>query len=378
MTFLVYRKYYPKKDIYSDLEIDECGQDVMDNNLINQINKEKEKNEDNSNDNYKGCEKLTCVSKKIFFSNKILRDYAINEAFKLRFPENSEISIVDGAIKKQSENYEYQNYLLSKKQGNTHIKNNEIKKLDTGNNIINIDTDYKLFFSINKIQTVTLKKVELSHYSNNVIKDLEGDTMLNLITFTEEEKKIITENNFHEPVIPNYNIDMKTLNEFLFKKYLFEDFGAMFRFLMLKINDRTSFDKKNIAKDFFDNFHKMFKTFKENKIVVTFIVYNNIELKELFCILSIANVISDKKNWIKEKINERNKIKEIELPNKNNIEKEIGNYFLKDKNEEEKEMYSEFNCYYESLGEENMRKDKKIKIDDYTYLIDCQFNEYNI
>ena len=378
MTFLVYREYYPKKDIYSDPEIDECGQDVMDKNILNQINKEKETNEDNFNDNYNECEKLTCVSKKIFFSNKILRDYVINEAFKLKFPENSEISIVDGAIKKQSENYEYQNYLQSKKQGNIHIKNNEIKILDTGNNIINIDKDYKLFFSINKIQTVTLKKVELSHYSNNVIKDLEGDTMINLIIFTEEEKKIITENNFHEPAIPNYNIDMKTLNEILFKKYLFEDVGAMFRFLMLKINDSASFDKKNIAKDFFENFHKIFKTFKENKIVVAFIVYNNIELKELFCILSVAKVISDKKSWIKEKINESNKIKEIELPNKNNIEKEIGNYFLKEKNEEEKEMYSEFNCYYESIEEENMRRNKKIKIDDYTYIIDCQFDEYNI
>ena len=188
----------------------------MDPEILKQINQDKDNNNTNDYNN-----KLTCVSKKIFFSTKILRDYAMNESFNLNFPENTNISIVDALIKKQSENYENPNYLTSKKQGKMKMKNNEIKKLDIGNNYINTDKDFKLFFSINKINTVTLKKVELSHYTNNLIKDIEGDTIINLISFNEEEKNIISQNNFAQPSIPNYRIDMKTLNGFLFKNYLF-------------------------------------------------------------------------------------------------------------------------------------------------------------
>ena len=372
MTFLVCRKYYPKKDIYSNPDIDECGQDILDTEILKQINQDKDNKNTNDNNN-----KLTSVSKKIFFSTKILRDYAMNESFYINFPENSNISIVDALIKKQSENYENQNYLTSKKQGKKKVKNNEIKKLDTGNNYIETDIDFKTFFSINNINTVTLIKVELSHYTNNLIKDIEGDTILNLISFNEEEKNIISQNNFAQPSIPNYRIDMKTLNGFLFKNYLFEDIAAMFRFIMFnKGNDSSSFEKKTILKEFFVNYQKIFKTFKENNKKITFILNKVGELKELFCILTVAKVISDKKNWIKEEFNIHHKKKEIELPNKQNIEKEIGKYFLKDKNEDERDAYSEFNYYYKCYGEEKMLRDKNIKINDYVYYIDCQFDDY--
>ena len=371
MTFLIYKEYNKKIYIYSDPNIEESGKDIMSEEIINKIN----------NDNLisNNSEKLTHVTKKIFFSTKIYRDYLINKSFELSSLENSKITIINAMIKKQSENYENQNYLISKKQGKKNIPNNELKKLEKGNNYINIDKDYKQFFSINKISTVTLKNVEFSHFMNNLIKDLEKETIINLVSFTDEEKKIISDNAFHPPLIPNYRMDMKTLNGILFKNYLFEDIGSMFRYFVLKIEQNAGndmADKKATLSDYFFNYKKIFISFKENIKELTFIINNVFELKELFCILSVFKVILVAKNWIKESLVINNHRKVVLLPNKKIIEKEIGCYFLQDKNEEKNDIYSEFNYYFTSPGEENMFKDKKIMIDNYLYYIDCQFNDY--
>ena len=87
------------------------------------------------------------------------------------------------------------------------------------------------------------------------------------------------------------------------------------------------------------------------------------------------------KQWIKEKVylsNNKAKTIEIELPNKNLIENEIGIYFLKEKNEEEKEVYAEMNYYYTSFGEKKMIENKvfEIKDTDYKYKIQCDFDSY--
>jgi hypothetical protein len=273
----------------------------------------------------------------------------------------------------------------SKKNDKNSKLNNEIKKLDFGQNLINIDKDFKLFFSINNINTVTLKGVTFTRVSNTgVLKKEEGQTIINLVSFSEEEKKIIEENKYSKPIIPNYIIDMKTLNGLLFKNYLFEDIGSLFRYLMLKIEisednnvkdiSTESYEKRYLLMDYFRNYYKMFNCFEENIKELVIIINNVRELKEFYCILSIYKVIMDKKNWIKEKVIANKSQKEIELPNKNIIEREIGAYFLKDINEDEKEVYSEFNYYYSSQGEIKMLENKKYEINGYKYYFECQFN----
>ena len=309
----------------------------------------------------------------------------INETFKLNSIEDSNITMINVAIKKQSENVEYLNYLLTKAK-KPEKKINEIKKLDFGINLMNIDKDYKLFFSINNIDNITLKNVEFSHSINSLIKEEEGITLINMISFTDDEKNIIKMNDYPEPKIPNIRMDMRTLNGILFKNYLFEDIGAIFRYFMIKIEQNEeckeqqvsneTADKKIILMEYFKNYEKIFNSFKKN-IKKTTVILNNIkELKELFCILSLYKIIIDKNNWFKEILIVNKKKKEILLPNKIKIEKELGPYFLKDKNEEENEIYSEFNYYFSNPSEKNMLRNKKYEINDYTYYIECLFDDY--
>ena len=374
MTFLVYKRYYSNKHIYNNDEIEENGDDLINKEEILKMEKKEIKNVD-----------LTFVPKKFFFCSKKYREFLINESFRLNLLEGSNITMINGTIKKQSENFEYLNYLLMKVK-KPEKKNNEIKKLDYGINLMNIDKDYKLFFSINNIDNITLKNVEFSHSINSLIKEEEGITIINLISFTDEEKNIIKINDYPEPKIPNYKMDMKTLNGILFKNYLFEDIGAMFRYFMMKIEQNEeckeqqvsneTADKKIILMEYFKNYEKILNSIKNNIKKITVILNNIKELKELFCVLSLYKVIIDKNNWVKEILIANKKKKEILLPNKIKIEKELGPYFLKDKNEEENEIYSEFNYYFSNPSEKNMFKNKKYEINDYTYYIDCLFDDY--
>ena len=181
-------------------------------------------------------------------------------------------------------------------------------------------------------------------------------------------------------------MDIKTLNGILFKNHLFEDIGSVFKYFMMKIDQpernnekekevkREEADKKTILMEYFNNYIKKFKYIQENITEFTFVIYDRKELKELNCILGLAKVIYDKKNWIKEKLIAHGKLKEVELPNKKIIEKEIGPYFLKDKNEEEEDVYSEFNYYFSNYVEQKMLNNKKITINDYTYYLEFIFD----
>ena len=376
MTFLVYREFYPNKDLYDIPNVDETGEDLMKDEEIEKLNKANIINGYNND--------LTCVSTQFYFCSKKYRDYLIYKTFKLNSLEGAKITILNTIIKKQSENFENFNYLLVKaikKDG----RNKEFKKLDFGLNFINIDKDYKLFFNINNVDTVTLKNVEFSNSINNSIKEIEGETIINVISFTEDEKNIIKNNNYPPPFIPNYRIDLRSLKGILFKNHLFEDLGALFKFFMMKIEQgkdgkermekSEEADKKRLLMEYFQNYVKKFNIFEKQK-KLTFIINDMNEIKELNCILALYKVISNKENWIKEKLIVNNKLKEIELPNKKIVAKEIGEFFLKDKNEEEIEVYSVFNYYYSNSVEENMLRDKNITINEYTYNLDLQFDDY--
>ena len=377
MTFLVYKNYFQKKSIYDSPNIEEKGEDKIIEEEINKIKATKDINNEK--------DEITFIPKQFFFCKKLYRDYLLNNSLKLNSIENSKITIKNTVIKKQSENYENLNYLLVKAKKEDK-KSKELKKAIFGCNLIDIDKDYKLFFNLNNIKNITFQNVMFSHSINSAIKQEEGETIINLISYTEEEKNIIENNKYTPPKIPNFRMDMKTLNGILFKNFLFEDIGSMFRFFMLKVEPKKENIKKETSDDiaerktqlmeYFIKYKKILDTIKDN-IKKFIIIINDIkEIKELFCMLSIFKIISIKGNWFKEILLVNKVNKEIELPIKEKFEEEIGEYFMKDKNQEDKEVYSEFNYYFTSPEEEKMFKTKKIEINNYTFYIDCQLQDY--
>ncbi len=151
-----------------------------------------------------------------------------------------------------------------------------------------------------------------------------------------------------------------------------------------------SIEKKNLLSEYFKEFLQIFESFdkKENKENLTIVLNSIKELKETYCTFCILKIILKPKNWIKEQLRENNRKNrdkqetqskeyiEIDLPDKKLIRKEIGAYFLEEKNEKEEKEYSEINYYYISEGEEEMIKNKKITIGDYEFNIELNTDIY--
>ena len=136
--------------------------------------------------------------------------------------------------------------------------------------------------------------------------------------------------------------------------------------------------KKKTLMEYFIRFKKIFECFKNNIKKLTIIINNIKELKEFYCTLCVLRVLVKPENWIKEEVSvQGSKIKDIaiKLPSKKKIENEIENYFIKEKNEEGKECYSEINYYYSSFEEKIMLKNKKIIIGENIFYIESQFED---
>lgn len=383
MTFLAYNEYLGKQNIYNDPNDDEDGNDD-----INPENKPKGKIDINNlirePDNY--------LPKYMCFGSKKYRDRIYEEAFCLEALENSKIILKCLTIKKQTENFDNQNYLMTKaepkgKNIKSYTDNNELKKIDFGSDGFFIDRDYKNFFSKNKIKTVELRNVVFSNYKDINLKDIEGETITNLISNNKYEEKSIEKNQYEKTHFPDYKIDVKTLNGIIYKNYLFDDIGVMFTYFMYKIEQKNNregnqikseeFEKKNTLMDYFKKLKNLFQSFKKNIKQLTIIIDNVKELKELYCTLCVFKIILTKK-WIKEKINYPGaKNPEIELPNKEDFEFYLGPYFLMEKNEEEKDCYSIMNYYYTSEEEEMMIKNKEFEIDGYTIKLEFDYDIFN-
>ena len=377
LTYLANRVYLKNQDFYKDPNDEERGKDS--------VIEDEPKGVINENDIIK--EKPTYLPRHIFFSSKKKRDYIYKEAFNLECLNGSMITLKNLTIKKQTENFDNQNYLLIKKGRNikSYTDNYDLRKIDFGSDGFFIDRDYKNFFSENEIGTVELINVSFSNFKENNLKDIEQETIINLMSNNEYEKESIEQNNYKKTYFPNYRIDVKTLNGVLYRNFFFEDIGIMFKYFMYiidpqnqnnKIISNDSYEKKKALAEYFKKFKDIFDCFKTNIKKLTIIINNVKELKEFYCTLCVLRVLI-KDNWITEKVcvqGTKNNY-EIKLPNKISIEREIGNYFIKDKNEEEVDCYSEIDYYYSSFEEKKMVKDKKINIEGYQFYLDFKFED---
>ena len=397
MTFLSYKEFLKKQSFY--LKYNEDNEITYKNKgetflyYDNQDVIDVESYESTEEKNIKIKNNVPC---QIFFNFKKLRDIVYYEAFNLENLKNSKITLKNVTIKKQSENFENYCYLVKKCGKNlpkASSKSNTLNKMDYGSDGFYIDRDYKHFLSQNKIGTVELKNVSFSSYKDSLLKnnegnkekgkDEEGETIINLLSISsyEEDSFILKNNKIH---FPNYKIDAKTLNCVLYKNFSFENISTLFTYFLYKIDVQKPskreqspdlIDKKSSLSEYFTKFKEIFDTFKERNLII--VINNKKEIKELYCTLCILKIIINDKNWINEELSppKANKYKIINLPDKRLIEKEIGKYFLKDVNENEKEVYIEMNYYYESDGEKNMVKDKNIKIKHQKSIYDFNFEK---
>ena len=379
LTYLANQVYLKNQDFYKDPNEEERGDDA--------VFLDDPKGVNNEADIIKG--NPTYLPRHIFFSSKKKRDFIYTKAFNLDCLKGSMITLKNLTIKKLTENFDNQNYLLIKKNksAKSYTDNYDLRKIDFGSDGFFINRDYKNFFSENNIGTVELINVIFSNFKDNNSKEFEEEAIINLISNNENEEESIEQNKYKKTYFPNYRIDVKTLNGILYRNFFFEDIGIMFKYFMYIIEPQNqngkrnmisndSYEKKKALSEYFKKFNEIFDCFKNNIKKLTIIINNVKELKEFYCTLCVLRVLI-KDDWIMEKVCVQGSKKnfDILLPNKKCIEKEIGNYFIKDKNEEEVDCYSEMDYYYSSFEEKKMVKDKEINIQGYQFYLDLKFED---
>ena len=297
-----------------------------------------------------------------------MREELIKKTFNIFNKERPKIIIRKNYIKNKLENYDVLTQYFVNEKGKE-------LKIDFGSDIFNLDIDYKQFFILNEIETIIFENCLFTNYTNpklensNIIKE----TLFNLC----EESKVKC-----------YKIDIKTLNEIIFKNKGIEDLTYLFRFLSLEIENKDLSteitDYLNNVKSFFENLKKTFKYLGENMKEITIVINNVKERKEFYCLMKVFEFIEDGKSYktytYKYHGNNNNS---IILPNKEELKKRIQDYFLKEYNEDEKEILSVYNYYYnknddekEKFGEIGVEKNiKNCKFGSFTFNIEFKYED---
>ena len=368
MTYIAYETYLKNIDLFFDAKEEEKGDDEV----ITRIRG----NDEINNDKIMIDRNPKVLPKQMFFTAKKYRDNLCYRCFNLKILNKKTITIKNASIKKQTENLENLNYLYKKAKIDAAPKSinsttiNELKKIDFGSDGFYIDRDYKLFFSENKIENVVLNNVNFSCFKDNFVKNSEGETIINLLSNSQNEKKNITINMYNETHFPNYIIDMPTLSGVVLNNFGFEDFTIMFKYYVHKIpspSERVKevtgdiLDKKNTLMKFFNSFRNIFRCFIINKMELTVIINDLKELKDFYIIYRLYDQLENG-SWIKEELKFNNRIFNVTLPNKNEIENKFKKLFILEKDENEEDKYSKINYYYITEEEKKLIKDKNIKV----------------
>ena len=285
------------------------------------------------------------------------REKLKEETFNIFKKEKSnKIILRKNYIKNKLENYDILTQYFVNEKGKD-------LKIDFGSDVFNLDIDYKQFFISNKIETIILENCLFTNYTNPKLGDQSfiKETLFNLCEGSKDK---------------SYIIDIKTINEVIFKNKGIEDLTYLFRFFSLNIQGKdlsteiTEYLKS--VKAFFDNMKKTFKYLGENMKEITIEINNVQERKEFYCLMKVLEFI-DGKSEIKYSYKYHDNGNSIFLPDKEELKKKIQDYFLKEQNEDENEILSVYNYYYTSdeekdcFGEIGEEKDGK----------NCKFGEFN-
>ena len=356
MTYLAYKTYVKNQSTFNNPNREEKG--------LDEINPNDPEGKDLINDFEEDTKYLP---KYIFLSSKNYRDYLCSQSFKINLNSTAPLTIKNTVIRKCYENYENQNYLLYKIQHNKNkidATNKKLRKIDFGSDGFYIERDYKYFFYENNIKQVKLENVAFSNFKDNNIEpknSREFETINNLIgknIFGDSIKK------YNKMTYPNYIMDMKTFKGIFCVNYGYEDVTAFFKHLN-NILDKE--EEKKVIKSEMECIKKTFDKFKENIKELCVIIKSIKEQKEFYCLAVILDyLISEQAN---------NDIKSIKFHDFRALNK-IHSYFIWEKNENERNMFSDFNYYNKINEEEKMEREKKIKIGNYLIKIDSKINEF--
>ena len=368
MTYLACEKYIENQNYYYNPKEEEKGEDEV--TLKIKINEDKDDTQLTIELNPK------VLPKYLFFSAKKYRDYLCYLSFKLESLKGKTITIKKASIKKQIENFENLNYLykISKienipKNINSTI-NNELKKIDFGSDRFDIERDFKIFLSENNIGVVILNNVSFSSQKEAILKKVEGETIINMLSDNENEIKNIVSNNYNETHFPKYKLDVKTLLGVVLNNFGFGDFSVLFKYYIYKIpphyereKEVTSdvIDKKNTLNKYFNNIKKIFRCFINNKTGLTIIINDLKEMKDFYIIYGLYNQLENGP-WVKEELKFNKNRYSISLPNKRDIEYKFRKFFIMEKDENEEDKYSKINYYYMTEEEKQIIRDKIVKV----------------
>ena len=368
MTYLCYKTYVKNQKFYNDQNNEEKGKDDID---LNAPEGQGIYNIFEEDVNY--------LPKYIFISSKNYRDYLCSQSFKLNWKLANPITIKNATIRKSYENYENQNYLMFKIQEKKNQKlenkiyttNKELRKMDFGSDGFYIERDYKLFFCENDIEEVKLENVAFSNFRDN---NLEGKNNRDFETINN----LIGKNLFGDSLdkyknmnYPKYIMDFKTFNGIFCVNYGHENILAFFKHYYYKL-ERDE-EKASMVADK-DCITKTFTKLKSN-IPSLCVILNSIkEQKEFYC-LSVFLDFLISGTYI-------NDSKGKDLPDKKYLLEKLDlfNYFTQERNENDEKVFSDFNYYNITKGEEEMVKNKFVKIGgiktNYKIDIDIKFNSF--
>ena len=355
MTYLAYKEYVKNQSFYNNQnDFEDCKDDIEEDKPL-AIEQE-----------FLFKDDVKYLPKYIFFSSKKYRDYIYSKAFKLNMNLTGPITIKNTSIKRCYENYENQNYILSKIKKNensdnkSYTTNKELRKIDFGSDGFYIERDYKYFFFENKINNIILENVSFSNYKDNSIESKEAGNFETINNFIGTNKYGLSLNKYDKFIYPNYIMDVKTFNGIFFKNYGYDNVATFFKHYMYKTNKP---DEQKLMSSNIKIIKSIFEKFKNN-IKNLSVIINNIKEQKQFYVMAILLdflIFNSKK-------------KESGLPDKKILEAKINKYFTKEKNEYDTEVYSEFNYYFIDEGEKEMMKTKQIKINGYNIDIDRKFN----
>ena len=292
--------------------------------------------------------------------------------FILKGLENKTITIKRNNIKNSLENFYV---IISKMKKEEQLK---LQKIEFGNDIFDIDTDYKTFFVKNKLNSVIFK--ETTFNNNFPIRIKEESIVPSLINLL-----LSLENND----IKEFKIDIKTLNDAIFKN-LYGDVACLIReyIIIMKRNEvnNAQFESFKLLMNFINNLKIIFEQIKKLNGKITFIFDTLKEKKQFYCLLIFLREINNKLDY-SEKIltltfNNNNKKFKFMVPDKNNkIRSSLINYFIEEKNENNQNVFGAFNYYYTNKEEMDLfgegEKNKEISFDGYKFKIEYSYNNKN-
>ena len=291
------------------------------------------------------------------------RDKLVNESFKLNGINDKKIILKKNNIKNKLENFEFFYYFAIRFEKGNYLK------CDFGKDIFNLDVDFRAFCILNKLDNITLENCLFSNYTNSKLNPEQiSETIINLIRDTNK----------------SYKLDIKSLNEVIYKNKSAEDITFILKYLMLEENQQINaeiIDYIRFLGIFFNNIKYLFDRFNKYTKNLT-IIFNNIkERKQFYCLLCVLRVINDETNYINMTFSYHDKPMGFKLPNQERIKEKIGNYFIMKKNENDKEVISTtFNSYYTSDEEMQLfgsfeNSKEEIRFERFKFKIEYKFRD---